>query len=114
MFNERKKWSKEEAKWRIHWELRSASVWIRNHSNELKVFVPIAVASAATIAKVVGKRANLHKEESLKTRYYYDRSLGHYWSLNRNLSNKEWLDIDRRKRNGERLSDILADLKVLK
>ena len=29
-------------------------------------------------------------------------------------NNKEWLMIDQRKKNGERLSDILAELKVLK
>lgn len=26
----------------------------------------------------------------------------------------EWLEIDRRKKNGERLSDVLSDMKVLK
>lgn len=28
--------------------------------------------------------------------------------------NEKWLEIDQRKKNGERLSDILAELKVLK
>lgn len=30
------------------------------------------------------------------------------------LSNREWLEIDNRKRNGERLSEILDEMKVLK
>ncbi len=44
----------------------------------------------------------------------WDASLGHHWVLKRKLSKKEWLKIDRRKANGERLGDILDDLGVLK
>ena len=71
-------------------------------------------ASFKAVAKVVSKRINLRKQEELKDLYCYDRSLGHYWRLRRELSNKEWLEIDQRKKNGERLSDILAEMKVLK
>ena len=63
---------------------------------------------------MVSKRINLRKQEELKDLYCYDRSLGHYWRLRRELSNKEWLEIDQRKKNGERLSDILAEMTVLK
>ena len=63
---------------------------------------------------MVSKRINLRKQEELKDLYCYDRSLGHYWRLRRELSNKEWLEIDQRKKNGERLSDILAEMKVSK
>ena len=35
-------------------------------------------------------------------------------NMDSSLSNKEWLEIDSRKRNGERLSDILSEMKVLK
>lgn len=72
------------------------------------------IGGVTTVCKVVGKRITLHKEEGVKNLYCYDRSLGHYWRLRRELSNKEWLEIDQRKKNGERLSDILAELKVLK
>ena len=105
---------KEGLKWRAQCKLRDAGAWIRNHSEELKIFVPVAVGAVVTVAKTVGRRANLHKAESIKNMYCYDRSLGHYWRLKRELSNKEWLDIDRRKRNGERLADILSELRVLK
>ena len=63
---------------------------------------------------MVSKRINLRKQEELKDLYCYDRSLGHYWRLRRELTNAEWLEIDRRKKNGERLADILEELKVLK
>lgn len=56
----------------------------------------------------------LNKEKDLKDLYCYDRSLGHYWKLRRELTNTEWVEIDKRKNNGERLSDILSEMKVLK
>ena len=80
-----------------------------------------AIAIGATIlsgAKYCGKSAIKHKnikdEENVKNLYCYDRSLGHYWKLRRELDNDEWVEIDQRKANGERLGDILYDLKVLK
>ena len=95
-------------------KLQAVKEWLIRNKEAVVTIVPIAVGGAATVVKVVGKHVNLRKEEDLKDLYCYDRSLGHYWKLKRNLSNQEWLEIDRRKKNGERLSDILFDLRVLK
>jgi len=62
----------------------------------------------------MGRNVNLRKEKDVKELYCYDRSLGHYWVLRRELTNREWIEIDQRKKNGERLADILSELKVLK
>jgi hypothetical protein len=88
--------------------------WFVRNKEAVIVLTPVIVGGISTVIKVVGKSINLHKSESLKELYCYDRSLGHYWRLKRELSNKEWLEIDKRKKNGERLADILAELKVLK
>ena len=56
----------------------------------------------------------MDKEKKVKDLYCYDRSLGHYWALRRELTNAEWVLVDKRKANGERLADILDELKVLK
>ena len=88
--------------------------WAKRNKDAILVLAPVIIGGTATIVKVVGKRMNLHKTEELKNLYCYDRSLGHYWALRRELSNAEWLEIDKRKKCGERLSDILAELKVLK
>ncbi len=88
--------------------------WLNRNKETLLVLTPVVIGSVTTVIKVVGKRVNLHKEEAVKNMYCYDRSLGHYWRLRRELSNKEWVEIDQRKKNGERLSDILTELKVLK
>ena len=60
------------------------------------------------------QRFRLKKKTNLKVLYFCDRTLGHYWKLRRELTNSEWVEIDQRKQNGERLADILDELKVLK
>lgn len=95
-------------------KIQNGKEWLDRNKETLITLVPIIVGGVATVVKVVGKRCNLNKEEVLKDEYCYDRSLGHYWRLKRPLSNKEWLEIDRRKKDGERLSDILDNMRVLK
>ena len=80
------------------------------HQDEIKFATPLVLGGAAAIGKHVRHR----KAKNLKENYCYDRSLGHYWSLRRTPSNREWLEIDRRKRNGERLADILSEMRLLK
>lgn len=104
----------QDFKDRVITKLRRGKDWVIRNKDWLITLTPIVIGGVTTVAKVVGKRVNLHKEETLKELYCYDRSLGHYWKLRRELSNKEWLEIDARKKNGERLADILAELKVLK
>lgn len=84
--------------------------------NHKEVVVPIAITlatGAVKLSKMALKHRNLKQEEHNKEEYCYDRSLGHYWKLRRPLTNKEWLEIDSRKKNGERLSDILSSMRVL-
>ena len=93
---------------------QKAGDWFNRNKEAVLILTPVVIGGVTTIVKLVGKRINLGKEEAVKNLYCYDRSLGHYWRLRRELSNQEWLEIDQRKKNGERLSDILAELKVLK
>lgn len=94
---------KAETKVQYGWE------WLKENKEMVIILVPIAAAAV----KAVGKSRNLHKEEELKERYIYDRSLGHYWKLRRELTNKEYLEIDSRRKNGERMADILNEMRVL-
>ena len=103
-----------EFKKKIGNKLREGKEWIIRNKEAIIVLAPVAIGGLTTIVKVVGRRTNLNKQESIKNLYCYDRSLGHYWRLKRELSNNEWLEIDRRKRSGEKLADILEELRVLK
>lgn len=101
-------------KWKCGCKMRSFGKWCSENKEMLIVLTPVIIKGVTTVTKVVGKRVNLSKQQEVKDLYCYDRSLGHYWRLRRELSNDEWLEIDRRKKDGERLSDILDELKVLK
>lgn len=109
-----KEQKRQEFKEKINSKIQSGKEWFIRNKEAAITLTPIVIGGVTTVAKVVGKRINLGKQEDIKNLYCYDRSLGHYWRLRRELTNKEWLEIDRRKKNGDRLSDILSDMKVLK
>ena len=88
--------------------------WCDRNKEWLIPLVPLVIGGGVATVKIAGKHANLNKEKNVKELFCYDRSLGHYWALKRRLTNAEWIDIDKRKAAGERLADILDELKVLK
>lgn len=114
---QKRKMKIQTAKAKVKAKVEAAKQWASQ--NQEKAFLIAAGTASVTVKAVAStvkqrrKRKNLAKEEELKEEYCYDRSLGHYWRLRRKLTNDEWLEIDRRKKNGERLADILADMKVL-
>ena len=109
-----KEQKRAEFKARLNEKIQNGKEWVIRNKETLITLTPIVVGGITTVSKVVGKHINLRKQESVKNLYCYDRSLGHYWSLRRELTNQEWLEVDRRKKRGERLADILADMRVLK
>lgn len=105
---------KREFKEKVNVKFQKGKEWIVRNKEAVVTLTPVVIGGIMTVVKVVGKRINLRKQENLKDLYCYDRSLGHYWALRRELTNQEWLEVDRRKKDGERLADILSDMKVLK
>ena len=108
-----KEQKKREIKEMIQQKYQTAKEWAVNNKAVVAAATPVVLSGITKFGKFVGRRVNLRKQEQLKTHYCYDRSLGHYWKLKRELRSDEWLEIDRRKRNGEKLSDILAQMRVL-
>ena len=45
--------------------------------------------------------------------YIYDRSMGHYWKCRKKPTTEQYLEIERRKANGEGLGTILTDMRLL-
>lgn len=110
----RKELKKRQLKEKIYSALQSGKNWAVQNKEEAIALAAGVCGCATAIIKIVGKHVNSQKEKELKDLYCYDRSLGHYWKLRRELTNREWVEIDQRKQNGERLADILASMKVLK
>jgi hypothetical protein len=99
---------------RLKEKYEGAKAWCQNNPQIVAVAVPIIVGSVVSAVKGGVRSHNIRNQERVKTEYCYDRSLGHYWELRRKLRSDEWIAIDRRRKKGERLADILASLKVLK
>lgn len=105
---------KEELKTKAKVKFQQCKKWMKTNKDTLIVVAPIALAAVGTLVKVTGKHANLRKQEKVKNLYVYDNRLGHYWGLKRELTSREWLEIDKRKTDGEKLPDILQEFRVLK
>lgn len=99
---------------KIKQKFNDAKNFVTDNKELIMLFGPIVLGCVTAGIKGVTKMVNLKQEKDVKELYCYDRSLGHYWKLRRELTNSEWLEIDKRKNNGERLSDILDEMKVLK
>ncbi len=97
----------EEKKARLKW-------WFYNNKETIMVCAPVILGAAAKGVNALNRGIKVKQERDLKELYCYDPSLGHYWKLRRKLNNSDWVKIDSRRRNGERMADILSDLKVLK
>lgn len=110
----KKEAKRRERKERFQRGIRDAGKWIYRNRELIILFGPAVLGAGTATVKAVSKHRAQKKAEQLKDLYCYDRSLGHYWKLRRELTNSEWIEIDRRKQNGERLADILYELKVLK
>lgn len=104
----------ERLKFEAQMRFEELKEWAAEHKDMIVILTPICIKGVTMIIRVAAQYANTKKKETIKNEYCYDRSLGHYWKLRRKLTNEEWLEIDRRRKSGERLSDILTQLNVLK
>jgi hypothetical protein len=110
----KKELKRRERKEKIQKKIDDAKNWVSDNKESILRYGPAVIGGLAVVAKAADRHIKLNKEKDLKELYCYDRSLGHYWKLRRELTNDEWVEIDKRKKNGERLADILDELKVLK
>lgn len=93
-------------------------VWAGENKELIVICAPIIVGGVFEIIKLAVKRDNVNREEELKNDYIYDHRLGHYYQIKHIRSdrkrNNTYLEIDRRRRNGEYLGDILDDMCLLR
>lgn len=102
-----------KAKVKEKWE--DLGMWYSDHKYEILFALPFVTAGVCDIGKTIRAGINLEMNgRTAKNRRIYDRSTGHYWELRRPLTTDELREIEKRKRNGENLGDILWDIKVLK
>ncbi len=94
---------------------RKVSEFYHKHYIEIWILAPIVVPGIiGATAKIISSATKTKELHELKDLMIYDRSHGHYYTLKREPSNKEWAEIDRRKDDGESIRIILEDMRLLK
>lgn len=83
------------------------------HPAESFALATTVVGSVIGLAKRADRKADLKKAENLKERYIYDRSIGGYWKTRRKLNTSDMLEIERQKKLGRSLGEILRDMRLL-
>ena len=99
------------------WQKTKAAVrWIEENPEAVGFILTAGTIAAGGIKKVcstIGRQNALRQERYNKERYIYDRSLGMYLHTRRPLTNRDFERISVRRKNGERLADILYSMGIL-
>lgn len=112
---------KVESKWhqftsKVKKTATDAAMWMANNPQLTGIGITVATAAiggAFKLGKGLVRTHNLRKETYNKERYIYDRSLGMYLHTKRPLRNKDYVMINQRRKNGEKLREILSSMNIL-
>lgn len=101
--------------WKLHAKSKGKDMvsFFEKHPGFVIFVTPIVLGILTKGTRTIVRGRRLKRETFNKERYIYDRSLGHYWKLNRKLSSNEYKKIAVRKQNGEKLVNILDDMRVI-
>lgn len=112
---------KVESKWhafasKVREKAVDAYWWVKNNPETAGILATVgtaAIGGAVKIGKSLVRTYNLRQEKYNKDRYIYDRSLGMYLHTKRPLKNQDFVTINTRRKNGEKLADILTSMRIL-
>ena len=103
----------DEVKKKVKKKVKKVKGFVTKYKDVIILVSPVILKGCFSLIKAGVKRSTVKKQEELQNLYVYDRSLGHYWKLSRELTSHEWREIERRKGAGEKLGDILSSMNVL-
>lgn len=89
------------------------SDWVSYHKTDI-IYGCYILACVSAVVLPVAKRVHRNHIEAKKSRMIYDRSLGFYWEVKRNLTNNQKMAIEHRHRLGEPYGKILREMNLLK
>ena len=88
-----------------------AAEWVTKHPET--VYLAGGALSLGSAGFRALRKTNTQKEQEYQRTHVYDYSLGHHWTLRRELNKTEMLEYKRRKESGEPIGDILESMRVL-
>ena len=108
-----KKFKWEARKRQAKEKLNEAWQFCKEHPAESLALATATVGGLTGLIKRADKHATVRKEQELKDRYVWDASLGKWWTMRKKPSTGQQLEIERRKKNGESMGDILSSMRLL-
>ena len=92
------------------WQLKE---WAKANPESAATIACTAIGAIGIVVRRSYSAAKIRKEQRLKDRYIYDRSLGRYWTLRKKLTPGEQLAIEQMRKAGMGYGEILTKLKLL-
>jgi len=108
----KKCWNKfvKACKWIVK-QVKEVAKWCVDNPEVITVGSTIIGGANWAITKF--RKSKIEREQQYQRTHIYDHSIGHHWTLKRELTSYEMWELDRRKADGERLGDILKSMRVL-
>ena len=91
----------------------NGTMWVKDHKEIIGAIAPFAFGALIEIISASSRVKAAKIEQNIKYRSVYDTSTGHWYELKRPLKGKEYIEFDERISNGEKLIDILIDMKLI-
>ena len=92
------------------WQMKE---WAKQNPESAATIVCTAIGALGIMIRRSCSAAKIAREQRLKDRYIYDRSLGRYWTLRRKLTAAEQVAIESMRKSGMGYGEILSRLKLL-
>ena len=89
--------------------------WVKKNPKEATGIFAAGAAIIGGLGKTINKQITARQERYTKERFIYDHSLNAYLETKRKLTNNDIVKInEERRRTGKKLSEVLAEMNLLK
>lgn len=89
--------------------------WIKENPKEAVGIFAASATIVGGIGKTISKHVTAKQVQYNKERFIYDHSLNAYLETNRKLTNNDVIQInEERRKTGKKLSEVLAEMHLLK
>ena len=107
--------SKIKAAWRdAKFKAKCFVETCKQNKEQVVAVAAIVVPGAIEITKMLIRNGDKRADEDHRKREMWDPVEGHWWKLRRELKTSEYLEVERRVRDGESRGEVLEDMGLLR
>lgn len=105
--------TKMDLKSKIKEQKDKVAKWVKNNEVEIIILAPVVLGFVTKMTRIVCRCSSNAKNGKKVKRQVWDYSNGWYYTTRRDLTNDDKIEIARRRRSGEPLTDILESLNLI-